>query len=312
VLTALAGGVGAARLLAGLVDVVDPATISAIVNTGDDMVLHGLSICPDLDTVTYTLAGLHNEETGWGVTKESWTVMGELEALGGDRWFALGDRDLATHLYRTGRLQSGASLSEVTAEIAAARGIAVRLLPMSDDPVRTRLTLAAGEEAGGTEIDFQHYFVRLRHSVAVSAVRFEGAAAARPALGVLAALEQAETIVICPSNPLVSIGPILAVPGVSEVLQQRRRDVVAVSPIIAGAALKGPADRLLMELGHESSVTGVARLYRDLVGTLVIDEADATQSSAVEALGLTCVVAPTVMSTPERAAALARVVTDAR
>lgn len=306
VIVALAGGVGAARLLSGLVQVVEPATITAVVNTGDDMTLHGLHISPDIDTVTYTLSGQANTETGWGMAGESWTVMSELETLGGATWFRLGDRDLATNLYRTQRLAEGATLTMVTAESAVTRGLSVRLLPMSDDPVRTVLTRAGD----GDDLAFQEYFVRLGHSVAISAVRFEGAAVARPAPGVIDALTGADRIVVCPSNPIVSIGPILAVPGIMDCLQARRREVVAVSPIVAGSALKGPADRLLAELGHESSAAGVARLYADWVGTLVIDERDAESADRVEALGLRCVVAQTVMSSPERAAALAKIVLD--
>lgn len=306
-LTALAGGVGAARLLAGLVQVVDPASVTAIVNTGDDLVLHGLHVSPDVDTVTYTLAGRQHPEQGWGLAGETWTVMEELEGLGGETWFRLGDRDLATHLFRTQRLALGASLSTVTAELARARGVAVRLLPMSDDPVRTLVTLA-----DGTEVSFQHYFVRLRHSVPVRAVRFAGAETASAAPGVLRALEESETIVVCPSNPVVSIGPLLAVPGLLPVLERRRPDVVAVSPIVAGAALKGPADRLLRELGHEASVVGVARWYAPWVSTLVIDEADAELAGEVEAAGLRCVIAPTVMSDPAAAARLAEWVLGAR
>ncbi|MHB1584955.1 MAG: 2-phospho-L-lactate transferase [Acidimicrobiales bacterium] len=306
-LVALAGGVGAARMLAGLVRVVDPAAITAVVNTADDVVLHGLHISPDLDTVTYTLAGLDNKETGWGLAGESWRVMERLAALGGQHWFRLGDLDLATHLYRTQRLAEGATLGQVTAELADRLGVGVRLLPMSDDPVRTIVTLGDGDEVG-----FQHYFVRLAHSVPVSALRFAGADEARPAPGVLEAIAGAERIVCCPSNPLVSIGPILAVPGVRRALEARRERVVAVSPIVAGSALKGPADRLMTELGHESSVVGIARLYADWVGTLVIDEADAPLEDDVRRAGVRCVVAPTVMRTPEAAAALAEVVLGAR
>ena len=259
-LVTLCGGVGAARMLSGLVRVVPPEEITAIVNVGDDMVLHGLHISPDLDTVTYTLAGLDNRETGWGVAGETWHVMDELGRLGGEDWFRLGDRDLATHLFRTGRLREGAALSDVTAAIARRRGIGVRLLPVSDDPVRTMMTLAEGTDLGppGTEVAFQDYFVRLRHDVAVRSVRFEGGDAARPAPGVLESLESAERIVVCPSNPVVSIGPLLAVPGLRDALVSARQRTVAVSPIVAGAALKGPADRLMAELGTEPSVVGVA------------------------------------------------------
>jgi len=307
VITALAGGVGAARLLRGLVRVVPAPQVTAVVNTGDDTELHGLHISPDLDTVTYTLAGLNDEERGWGLAGETWAAMDQLERLGGEAWFRLGDRDLATHLYRTERLAHGATLSEVTAEVCAALGVGVRLLPMSDDPVRTRLTLAAG-----TEISFQEYFVKHRHAVAVEAVRFEGAAEARPAPGVLDAIAGADTVIVCPSNPVVSVGPVLAVPGVADALADRRADVVAVSPIVAGAALKGPADRLLSELGHESSVVGVARWYAELAATLVVDEADRSLAGEVEACGLRCVVAPAVMSTPAVAADLAALAIGAR
>jgi LPPG:FO 2-phospho-L-lactate transferase len=300
-------------MLSGLVRVVPAEDITAIVNVGDDTELHGLSISPDLDTVTYTLAGMDNRETGWGIAGESWAVMDELGRLGGDDWFRLGDRDLATHLFRTGRLQTGSSLSAVTAELAHRRGIGVHLVPVTDDPVRTRVTLAEPSALGpaGTDVSFQDYFVRLRHSVAVRGVRFEGADRAEPAPGVLDALSRANMIVVCPSNPVVSIGPVLAVPGLRETLVARRDRVVAVSPIVAGAALKGPADRLMAELGTEPSVVGVARLYAPWVGTLVIDVADASQASAVEAEGMRCVVTATVMLTPDEATKLAQVVVDA-
>jgi LPPG:FO 2-phospho-L-lactate transferase len=299
-------------MLSSLVQVMAAEDITAIVNVGDDMVLHGLHISPDLDTVTYTLAGMDNRETGWGVAGETWRVMEELERLGGESWFRLGDRDLATHLFRTERLRGGQALSEVTTEVARSRGIGVRLLPVTDDPVRTRVTLAERSALGpaGTEVAFQDYFVRLHHSVAVSAVAFAGSDTASPAPGVLEAVADADRIVVCPSNPIVSIGPILAVPGMSDALTKRRRDVVAVSPIIAGSALKGPADRLMAELGHEPSVVGVARLYAPWVGTLVIDEADRQRAPEVEATGVECVVAQTIMDTVEKAAELGRTVLD--
>jgi LPPG:FO 2-phospho-L-lactate transferase len=312
VLVALCGGVGAARMLSGLVRVVPPADVTAIVNVGDDLVLHGLHISPDLDTVLYTLAGMDNRDTGWGVAGETWAVMDELARIGGEDWFRLGDRDLATHLFRTGRLQAGDTLSAVTAQLCVRRGVAVRLLPVSDDPLRTRVMLAEASSLGpaGTEVAFQDYFVRLHHDVAVSGVRFEGAPATRPAPGVMEALASADTIAVCPSNPVVSIGPLLSVPGVHDALSARRSQVVAVSPIVAGAALKGPADRLMVELGTEASVVGVARLYAPWVGTLVVDVADESLAADVEAEGVRCIVAPTVMSSPQRAADLARVVVD--
>jgi LPPG:FO 2-phospho-L-lactate transferase len=303
VLVALAGGVGAARFLRGLVAVAPPSEITAVVNTGDDIVLHGLHVSPDLDTVTYTLAGAVNAETGWGLAGESWAAMEALERYGGATWFRLGDRDLATHLYRTHRLGEGASLSSVTGEIARAWGLEVRLVPMTDEQVETRVTIADEGEVG-----FQDYFVARRHAVPVTAVRFAGAETARPAPGVLDAIAAAERVVVCPSNPLVSIGPLFAVPGLREAVAARRSDVVAVSPIVAGAALKGPADRMLSELGHEPSVVGVARLYADVASTLVVDEADAALARDVEAAGMRCVVAPTVMRTADDAAALARTV----
>ena len=300
-------------MLSGLVRVVPPDSVTAIVNVGDDTVLHGLHISPDLDTITYTLAGMDNRETGWGVVGESWTVMEELTRLGGESWFRLGDRDLATHLFRTERLRAGDSLTEVTASITARRQIAVRLLPVTDDAVRTMLTLAVDTELGdaGTEVAFQDYFVRLHHDVAVRTVRFAGADDARPTPDVMEALAQAEQIVVCPSNPIVSIGPLLAIPGILTALVSRRQEITAVSPIVAGAALKGPAAHLMAELGTEPSVAGVARLYAPWAGTLVIDEADRTSARAVEAEGMRCVVAPTIMDSPERAAALARAVLDA-
>lgn len=302
----LAGGVGAARLLGGLVRVVDEQSVTVVVNTGDDTVLHGLSISPDLDTITYTLAGASNPETGWGLAGETWAAMDALSRYGDGAWFRLGDRDLGTHLHRTGRLRAGATLSEVTAEITAAWGLRLRLLPMSDDPVRTRVVLADGRE-----VEFQEYFVRLRHAVPVSAVRFDGAAAARPAPGVVEAIEAAATVVVAPSNPVVSIGPILALGPVAAALAARRASVVAVSPIVAGAALKGPADRLLAELGEEASALGVARRLAPYAGTLVVDRADAALSGPIEALGVRCVVTDTIMASPEVAAELCRVALEA-
>ena len=280
----VAGGVGAARYLSGLLSVVDPSTVTAVVNTGDDVWMHGLRVCPDLDTCTYTLAGANDAERGWGLAGETWQAMASLRRYDeGRAWFNLGDLDIGTHLFRTGRLAEGASLSDVTAEMAAAWGLGLRLLPMTDDRVETRVTTADGE------IGFQEYFVRHRHGIPVTAVRFDGIDTARPAPGVLEALEAAERVVIAPSNPIVSIGPVLAVAGVRDRLAARRDTVVAVSPIVGGAALKGPADRMLAELGHDVSAAGVARLYAE-----------------VEAAGVRCVVTDTVMSSPEVAASLAK------
>lgn len=316
------GGVGAARMLAGIVAAVEPASVTAIANVGDDLELHGLHISPDLDTVTYTLAGEIDPDTGWGLRRESWQAMDTVRRYGGVSWFGLGDRDLGTHLYRTGRLAEGATLTEVTAEIAASWGLGIRLLPVTDDRLRTMITLAGvgastGGDAGGAhggpdedglEVTFQEYFVERRHAVPVRSLRFDGADVAQPGPDVLAAMAAAEVVVIAPSNPVVSIDPVLAVPGVRDALSARREDTVAVSPIVAGAALKGPADRLLRELGHDATVVGIARLYAPLAATLVIDEADAALAASVEAEGIRAVVAPTIMATPDVAAALARTV----
>jgi LPPG:FO 2-phospho-L-lactate transferase len=315
VICVLAGGVGAARFLRGLVQVVPAHDITAIVNTGDDTVLHGLSISPDLDTVTYTLANAIDPVRGWGLENESWTAMSALarfvdvrpqDSSAAPTWFNLGDKDLATHFYRTARLHEGATLAQVTSEISQSFGVDVQLVPMSNDRVSTFVTLANDCAAGpkGTEITFQEYFVKHQHSVAVSAVRFAGASSAS-ALG-LDTLSSAKTVVIAPSNPLVSIAPLRALPGVDAALIKRRESVVAISPIIAGAALKGPADRLMTEFGHESSVVGVAKLYAPICGTLIIDTADAHLASKVEAEGMRCVVVDTVMSTPEKSQHLAR------
>jgi LPPG:FO 2-phospho-L-lactate transferase len=306
----ISGGVGAARLLRGIVRVVDARDVTAIVNTGDDTELHGLHIAPDLDTITYTLAGAIDTERGWGLAGETWNAMAGLDRYSAVRppgsvaaptWFNLGDRDMATHLFRTARLGEGATLTEVTAEITRAWGLDIALLPMTDDRLRTMVTVA-----GHGEIGFQDYFVRLHHDVEVEAVRFDhdGATLSAPAR---TALETADVVVIAPSNPFVSIGPIRALHGVDELLAGRRESVVAVSPIVAGAALKGPADRMLAELGHQPSVAGVAELYRSIAATLVIDPADEALVAAVEATGMRCVVTPSVMTTLEVAADLAEV-----
>jgi LPPG:FO 2-phospho-L-lactate transferase len=307
VIVALAGGVGAARMLRGLIATSDPAAIVAVVNTGDDVVLHGLHVSPDLDTVTYTLAGAINQDTGWGLEGETWATMDALERYSSElSWFRLGDRDLATHLYRTQRLRDGAPLSTITGEIASAWNLELRVLPMTDDRVETRVDVL-----GEGEVGFQEYFVHRRHAVPANAVRYAGAHGAQPAPGVLDSLEEAAMVLICPSNPILSIGPILAVPGVRAAVEKRREETVAVSPIVGGAAIKGPADRLLRELGHESSVVGVARLYASLSATLVIDEVDEGLATAVESEGIRCVVAPTIMHGPAEAAALARTCLDA-
>lgn len=307
--TVLCGGVGAARFLTGAVQVIDPTQITAVVNTADDTVVNGLAISPDLDTVVYTLAGAIDAERGWGLSGESWNTMELLDRYGAVRpggsaaattWFSLGDRDIATHLYRTVRRAEGATLTAVTDEIRRAWDVGVHVLPMSDDPVASRLVLPGGEE-----LAFQDYFVRLRHDVQIAGVRID-TSGATPTAAVLAALDDADLVVIAPSNPLVSIQPLRELPGVEERLAARRRHVVAVSPIVGGRALKGPAERMLVELGHEPSVVGVARLYAGIVAVLVIDPVDAHLAADVENAGPRALVTPSVMSSPADAAALAR------
>jgi LPPG:FO 2-phospho-L-lactate transferase len=307
----LCGGVGAARFLAALAHVVEPADTVGIVNTGDDTVMHGLLICPDLDTVTYTLAEAIDPARGWGLADESWRAMEALQRYAQSKpahssaaptWFNLGDRDLATHFYRTARHDEGATLAEITAEIRTAWGVRQRLVPMTNQTVSTVVTLA-----DGSDVSFQEYFVKLRHGVPVSAVRFDGATQAALTPGLEEVLQSAECIVVAPSNPIVSIGPIRALRGVDAVLAARRSSVVAISPIVGGAALKGPADRMMSELGHEPSVVGVARLYAPIAGTLVIDPVDSHLADAIEAQGVRAVITPSVMSSPEIGAELARV-----
>jgi LPPG:FO 2-phospho-L-lactate transferase len=304
----LAGGVGAARFLRGLVKVVDPGEITVIVNTGDDTVFHGLHVSPDIDTVTYTVSGAIDPQRGWGLAGETWTAMealGRYRDVGAVTWFNLGDRDLATHLWRSGRLREGATLSTVTSELAQAWELGFRMLPMTDAQVSTFVETAEGL------IAFQEYFVKKQHSVAISKIVLQGIESAVAAPGVLEAIRTADAIVIAPSNPLVSIGPILAVPGVREALIAKRAQTVAISPIVAGAALKGPADRMLVELGHDPSVIGVARLYRDIASTLVIDDADSDRAVDVEAAGMIPLVTDTIMSKPGVTEAMARLVLDA-
>ena len=298
----LSGGVGAARLLRALSDVVDPTQLTAVVNVGDDLVLHGLTICPDLDTINYTLAGLNNDTLGWGLRDETWRVMDELAELGGAAWFRLGDRDLATHLYRSQRLAEGATKTQVTLELSKRWGVRVRLLPVTNDVVETQFDTEIGR------LNFQEYFVGQRHNVRVTSVDIVGADEARASDEVIDALRNASRIVIAPSNPLISIDPLLRVRPVREILEKRRDDVVAVSPIINGRALKGPADRLLFELGHEVSCVGVVDFYKGLVGTWVIDEADAQLADEVRQRGVQVVVTTTVMDSPDNADRLARAV----
>ena len=304
-LVTLAGGVGAARFLSGLVRAVPPSEVVAIVNTGDDDEFHGLYVSPDLDSVTYTLAGASNVAQGWGLEGETFATLDALGRYDVPTWFRLGDKDIATHLYRTQRLRAGATLSQVTDEIARAWGLDVRLMPMTDDRVRTRITV--GRPDGRTaELAMQEWFVGERAESPVVSVRFDGADTAHPAPGVLEALRKADTIVICPSNPVISIGPILALPGVRRALTARRSRVIAISPIVGGAPVKGPADRLMAPLDIEVSCVGVAREYSEICGALVIDAVDARLAAEVEAAGVRAIVTDTMMRSPEIATELAR------
>lgn len=295
----LSGGVGAAKLLRGLVTVALPESVTAIVNTGDDLSLHGLHISPDLDTIIYTLGNEINPDTGWGLKDEGWRAMDMVTMYGGIDWFRLGDRDLGTHLFRTQKLFEGATLSEVTREIAAKWRVGVNIIPMSDDPVRTIVTTVDGEE-----LNFQDYFVRLSHNVEIASIKFRGHEISQPAPEVISEILKADIILIAPSNPLVSIAPILSVPGIRDALRKRRENVIAISGIVNGKALKGPADRLLNELGYEASATAVAEIYKDIIGTFVIDDLDKSESKRIQELGLRCIITDTVMTDNAKAAGL--------
>jgi LPPG:FO 2-phospho-L-lactate transferase len=294
----LAGGVGGAKLALGLARVLPPEDLTVVVNTGDDFTHLGLRISPDLDTVTYTLAGLANPETGWGLAGDTFATLGALEKLDAPSWFRLGDRDIATHLLRTQLLAQGLRLTEVTARICVALGVALRVLPMTDDPFATRVITDEGE------LDFQDYFVRRRCEPRVVHIVFAGSETAKASPEVLAALEAAEGVIFAPSNPFVSIEPILALPGVRERIE--RKPALAVSPIVGGQALKGPAAKMLSEMGLDVSPAGVAARYIGLVGGFVMDEVDASLAATVGALGLRVHVAQTVMRSDADRESLAR------
>jgi LPPG:FO 2-phospho-L-lactate transferase len=290
-ITALAGGVGASKLLLGFYKEMDPAELTIIVNTGDDIVLHGLKISPDLDIVTYTLAGVVDSKKGWGLRAETFHALKHLAAFGRPDWFNLGDRDLATHIHRTALLAEGKTLSQAADSIRIALGVKSRILPMSDDPVPTMIDSNEGE------LHFQEYLVKRHTEPVVKGIRFSGVESASPALGVLKAIRDADRILICPSNPLISIGPILAVPQIRDRLRAHKEKVVAVCPIVGGKSLKGPSDKMLAQLGHDSTALGVAKLYADFTATFVIDPADKVQAPAIAALGMKVVILPTVMKT---------------
>jgi LPPG:FO 2-phospho-L-lactate transferase len=299
---ALAGGVGGAKLASGLAALLGDR-LTVVVNTGDDLERYGLAIWPDHDTVVYNLAGRDDRERGWGLRHETWTVMEALERLGESAWFRLGDRDLATHLLRTERLRSGRRPTEVALEIQAALGVRARVLPMTDEPVRTQVRTDDGW------LDFQDYFVRLQQAPDVREIRFRGIGDARATSEVIDAIGEADAIVVCPSNPFVSIGPILAVPGLPAAIDRRRGEavpVVGVSPIIGGRAVKGPADRMLDSLGHETSALAVARLYADLLDGFVLDRVDAALVPEVEGLGLRAVAVDSLMTDDASRVRLAR------
>jgi LPPG:FO 2-phospho-L-lactate transferase len=303
-ITALAGGVGASKLLLGLYQEMDPADLTIIVNTGDDIVLHGLKISPDLDIVTYTLAGVVDQKKGWGLSAETFHALKHLAAYGRSNWFNLGDRDLATHIHRTAMLADGKTLSQAADSIRIALGVKSRILPMSDSPIPTII------ESNEGPLHFQEYLVKRRTEPVVKGIRFAGVESAQPAPGVLQAIRDADRILICPSNPLISIGPILAVPQIRDELRAHKQKVFAVCPIVGGKSLKGPSDKMLAQLGHEPTALGVAKLYTNFTGTLVIDPADQAQSSTIAALGMKVVVLPTVMRTRTQKRKLARAILD--
>lgn len=301
----LAGGVGAARFLEGVVQVVPPGDVTAIVNTGDDIALHGLYISPDVDIVTYTLAGIVEPSQGWGVRGDTTNTLQMLKQLGADTWFLLGDQDLAVHIRRTELMRAGVSLSEIADQFRRALGVATQVIPMCNEPVGTFIETSAGL------MHFEHYLVQRHAADQVLGVQFQGAAQARPAPGVLEAIRDAEAILIAPSNPIVSVGTILAVPGVRAALEATSAPIVAVSPIVGGAAIKGPAAPLMQALGYEVSALGVARCYAGLADILVIDQVDADLAGAIRASGMEVVVTDTIMRGPDEKRALAQAAIDA-
>jgi LPPG:FO 2-phospho-L-lactate transferase len=289
----LAGGVGAAKLLQGLAKIVSYEDLSCVVNTGDDIVLHGLHISPDVDIIIYTLAGIVDNEKGWGVRKDTFNFLESLRSLGSDEWFRLGDRDLATHVYRTELLRTGLSLSEVTGILCKRLGVRSRVLPMTNDEFETWI----GTDAGW--MHFEEYYVRRGCRDEVRSVQFRGADNAHPAPGVLEALTDADLVIVAPSNPIVSIGTILAVPGIREKLRQRDKPVVAISPIVGGSPLKGPADRLMAHYGVQVSPKGVAKLYEDFLDMLILDNADKELIGGVASMGIEAIATNTIMKTME-------------
>ena len=290
---ALAGGVGGAKLALGLSRILPPDRLSIVVNTGDDEQFHRLHVSPDLDTMTYTLSGLYNPETGWGINGDTFETLHMLNRLGADTWFNLGSRDFAMHIRRTELLSQGSSLSQVTSELTANLGIEHPIIPMSDQPVRTVLHTDDGT------LSMQEYFVKRRAEPVVNSIEYAGANESRPSAGFADALEDAAAIIICPSNPFLSIAPILAVPGVREAIEGHLAPRIAVSPIVGGAAVRGPAGKIMQELGADVSVVGVAREYRDICDVLALDSQDADLADAVRAEGVDAAVMPTIMQTDD-------------
>jgi LPPG:FO 2-phospho-L-lactate transferase len=300
----LAGGVGAARFLRGLVQRVDERRVRVIVNTGDDEEFYGLHVSPDVDTIVYTLAGLANPTHGWGLRNETFNTLAALERFYGRAWFALGDRDFATHLYRTQRMRDGIPLHRVTAEIAARLGVKASVIPMSNDRVRTFVKLRGRPDP----LAFQEYLVHRRARGAIERIELRGIEAATPVPAAIEAIESSAAIILAPSNPFVSLGPILGLAPIREALRAVKNRVAAISPIVGGRTIKGPADKMMRGLGHEVSPLGVARLYADCVGLLVLDNADRRRVASIEKLGMRAIAADTIMTTPARAARLADVV----
>ena len=301
--TTLAGGVGAAKFLRGLVRRIDPRRLTIIVNTGDDEEFFGLHVSPDIDTVTYTLGGVINRTNGWGLEGESFNALNALGRYYGKPWFNLGDRDLATHLYRTERLRGGASLSEITSDIGRRFGISARILPMSNDRVRTFVKLK-----GRSPIPFQEYFVRRRARGRVEAIELRGIEEASALPEALKAIADSRAIILAPSNPFVSLAPILNLKGMREALRSVRARVAAISPIVGGKTIKGPADKMLRGLGHEVSPFAVARIYQDFLGAFILDTVDHRYIEPIRALGIRAVTTDTIMTTPAKAARLSDVV----
>jgi LPPG:FO 2-phospho-L-lactate transferase len=302
---ALAGGVGAAKLLRGLVKVVPSRDLVIIGNVGDDIELYGLHISPDLDIIMYTLAGIVDEVKGWGIAGDTFHCLEMLGRLGFETWFKLGDKDLAIHIVRTKMLREGYTLSQATAQLCKMLGIEAKLIPASDDPVRTKI------QSGQLLLDFQEYFVKRGTMDAVTNVFFEGVKKAKPAPSVIEAVREAERIIICPSNPILSIAPILSIPAIRRALETSKAPIVGVSPIVGGKALKGPADRIMVSMGFEASPYGVARFYGSLLKHLIIDETDLEHKRRIQEIGVKVTIANTIMKSVEDAINLAKVVISA-